>query len=58
MEPEFSFRISDSKSRVIYSTPGFLFFLPALYFTMKGVDTNLQVTSFWFIINTISLLLQ
>lgn len=48
MEPEFSFRISDSKSRVICIW--FLVFLLALYFTLKGVEAILKVTSFWLII--------
>lgn len=48
MEPEFTFRISDSKSRIICTW--FLVFLPALSFTMKGVEAILKVTSFWLII--------
>lgn len=39
MEPEFSFRISDSKSRII---PTWFLVLPALYFTMKGVKAILK----------------
>lgn len=54
MEPEFSFRISDSKSRIIRTW--FLVFLPALYFTTKGVEAILKVTSFWLIIKELLLL--
>lgn len=52
MEPEFSCRASDSKSRILYSTPGFLLFLLASYFTMKGMEADLK-HHFGFLSNTI-----
>lgn len=52
MEPEFSCRASDSKSRILYSTPGFLLFLLASYFTMKGMEADLK-HHFGFSSNTI-----
>ena len=42
MEPEFSCRNSDSKSRVLYTTPGFLLFILALYFTLKAMVANFK----------------
>lgn len=49
MEPEFSCRNSDPRSRVLYATPGFLLFILALYFTLKAVVANFK-TLFWLII--------